>query len=176
MTQDEYEFHMYLEQQKAVNKLADDIRIAYDIENPINNIEEVVSKIGGIVQYDSDCSYIEKSKKGFIIHVEDNNDQIKKFRVAQQLGKLFLYTNFIEEHELFNNDTILLKDSYYQQGSINWINEFALAFLMPKKEYTDEVYKNTNDNIVDTKVLAKHFDVSISAASWRGKRLGILED
>lgn len=177
MTQDEYELNTYLKQQSLINKYADIIRELYNINVPINNIEEVVSKIGGIVKYDSNCSYIEKIKASFIIHVEDNtNYQIKNFRVAQQLGKLFLYTNFIEEHELFNNDTILLKDSYYQQGSINWINEFALAFLMPKNEYIYEVNKNTTNNIVDTKVLAKHFDVSISAASWRGKRLGILKD
>jgi len=178
MIQDEYEYYMYLKQQKQINEYADIIHELYNINVPINNIEEVVSKIGGIVKYDSNCSYIEKSKTGFIIHVEDNSDyKIKNFRVAQQLGKLFLYTNFIEEHELFNNDDeISFKDSYNCEGTINWVNEFALAFLMPKKEYIDEVYKNTIDNIVDTKVLAKHFDVSITTASCRGKRLGILKD
>lgn len=178
MTHDEYEFHMYLKKQRLINEYADIIRQLYNINVPINDIEEAVMKIGGIVKYDSNCNYIEKSKNRFIIHVEENeNFQLKKFRVAQQLGKLFLYTNFIEEHKLFdNNDKISFKDSYYQQGSVNWVNEFALAFLMPKNEYIEEVDKNTNDNIVDTKVLAKHFDVSITNASLRGKRLGILKD
>jgi Zn-dependent peptidase ImmA (M78 family) len=178
MTKDEYEDIMYLKKQRLINEYADNIRCIFNIQIPITNIEEVVGKIGGIVKYDGKCSYIEKSKQAFTIHVENNKDyKIKNFKVAQQLGKLFLYTNFILEHELFKKDnTITFKDSLYQEGSTNWINEFALALLMPRNKYIEEVDKNTNGNLVNTEAVAEYFDVSISTASWRGKRLGVLKD
>lgn len=53
-------------------------------------------------------------------------------------------------------------------------NAFALAFLMPEKEYRVVVSENTANGVVDTKAVAEHFHVSISDASARGVSLGLL--
>ena len=55
-------------------------------------------------------------------------------------------------------------------------NQFAAAFLMPKEEYRNILYKNVdNNNIIDTRIIAEHFEVSREAASNRGKWLGYLK-
>ena len=175
---DEQELKIYYEQQKLINDYADQVRNIFDIEVPIMNMEEVVFKIGGTVKYDGKCSYIEKHNKSFIIHIgEYESSNIKNFRIAQQLAKLFLYTSFVSGYNLFaDSNDITLKDSYYRDGAINWINEFAYALLMPMNDFIKEVDKNTNDNIVDTKIIAEYFGVSISCASERGKRLRLFKD
>ena len=53
--------------------------------------------------------------------------------------------------------------------------EFALAFLMPKGEYRDFLYENKKNNIIDIKIIAKHFKVSKQNALIRGKKLGYIE-
>lgn len=53
-------------------------------------------------------------------------------------------------------------------------NYFALALLMPKKEYEMQVKKHTDGNLVNTKAIADYFHVSISDAHLRGVHLGIL--
>lgn len=59
---------------------------------------------------------------------------------------------------------------------ISRCNEFALAFLMPEKEFRKQVELNTNeDGTVNTKRIAEYFHVSISDASLRGKGLGLFE-
>ena len=179
MTQDEYELNTYLKQQSLINKYADIIRELYNINVPVTNIDDIVSKIGGIVKYDSRCyGYVEKKKNEFIIHVADNKDyRIKNFSVAQQLGKIFLYTDFVlDRNKFFEAKEINFKDSYFKQGSIDWANEFAGAFIMPKDEFRKEVNKHIDGNTIDTKEVAKYFDVTVSTASWRGKRLGLFKD
>ena len=173
------EEYLYREHQRLVNTLADDIRMIYNIEIPIINMEDAVSKIGGIVKYDSRCyGYVEKKKNEFTIHVADNKDhRVKKFCVAQQLGKIFLYTDFVlDRNKFFEAEEISFKDSYFKQRSIDWVNEFAGAFIMPKDEFKKEVNKHIDGNTIDTKEIAKYFDVTVSTASWRGKRLGLFKD
>lgn len=53
-------------------------------------------------------------------------------------------------------------------------NVFALAFLMPEKEYRAVASENTANGIVDTKAVAEHFHVSISDAFARGVSLEVL--
>lgn len=175
MTKDEY---MYRYQLDLINDYADKIIKAYNIQIPITNIEEIVSKIGGIVNYTNCKDNLDKNKDKFIINIRDNNDsKIKNLRIAQQLGTLFLYTNFVSDNANFKeNNKIIYKNSYYFLGSINLINEFALAFMMPKEEYTLELNKNTVNDNIDTKKIAKHFNVSTNVAVCRGKRLGLVEE
>ena len=55
------------------------------------------------------------------------------------------------------------------------INEFAAAFLMPKELYKRVMDENTVGNAVYIAKVAQYFNVSIDAASYRGKWLGYLQ-
>ena len=66
---------------------------------------------------------------------------------------------------------------YHRSGSSEQeyqANEFAAAFLMPQDEYLKVMDENTINNRVDTLKIADYFNVSIEAASNRGKFLGYL--
>ena len=54
-------------------------------------------------------------------------------------------------------------------------DEFALAFLMPEKEYAKVLKEHTRDSIVDTAAIARHFHVTLTDAANRGVQLGYLE-
>ena len=54
-------------------------------------------------------------------------------------------------------------------------NEFAAAFLMPKELYKRVMDENTVGNAVYIAKVAQYFNVSIDAASYRGKWLGYLQ-
>lgn len=54
-------------------------------------------------------------------------------------------------------------------------NEFAMAFLMPEKEFKKCVEQYTENGICNTKAVAKHFGVTVSIASLRGQHLGLFE-
>ena len=54
-------------------------------------------------------------------------------------------------------------------------NEFAMALLMPEKEYREQIALNLDEHgMVNTKAVADHFHVSITDAHMRGVSLGIL--
>ena len=176
----EQEAYLYHKSQLMVNDMADQVRNIYNIEIPIANLEDVVSKIGGIVKYDARCcGYVEKNYKLFTIHVADNSDfRIKNFSIAQQLGKMFLFTDFVlDRKDTFGEDYIISDIRYLQKDPVNWTNEFAGALFMPKAQFIRVAKENVDsNNRVAHKVLAEHFNVTYSTASWRGKRLGIFED
>lgn len=54
-------------------------------------------------------------------------------------------------------------------------NEFAAAFLMPKNEYLKKLNEFVSGNKVNTSKIAEYFNVSVEAASNRGKFLGYLK-
>lgn len=172
---------MNLEQKMLINDLTEDILNKYNIKIPIEDINEVVEKLGGKVEtdvslFDKDGS-VQKLGEGFVIFVSPHQSkQRMNFTIAHELGHLFLHmgykTNFYRWQQQDNT-------TYYRSGdsqSEYQANEFAAAFLMPRKQYKDIMDKNTNDNnIVNTLEIAEYFGVSISAASNRGKFLGYLE-
>ena len=52
--------------------------------------------------------------------------------------------------------------------------EFALALLMPEKDFREQVKLHDNhDGTINTKAIAEHFHVPISMASLRGQGLGL---
>lgn len=53
-------------------------------------------------------------------------------------------------------------------------NEFALALLMPARDYRAVFAQNTVDGVTDTAAIAAHFHVTVSDAATRGVSLGLL--
>lgn len=164
-----------------INNLTQDIIELYDIQVPIQNINDVVEKLGGRIEESfnidnmSDGS-IRKQDDGFVIFVSPfQSRERKKFTIAHELGHLFLHMGYRINLELWNRQE---NATYYRAGDSleeYQANEFAAAFLMPKNKYKEIMDQNTVGNMVETGKIADYFGVSVSAASNRGKFLGYLQ-
>lgn len=76
-----------------INSLAEDILDIYKIGFRVDDINDLVQKLGGSIQMKKDFSYasLEKNGDGFKIIVSSYQDeQRKRFAIAQELGHLFL--------------------------------------------------------------------------------------
>lgn len=164
-----------------INNLTQDIIELYNIQIPIQNINDVVEVLGGSVEESIDIDSmsdgsIRKQNDGFIIYVSPfQSVERKKFTIAHELGHLFLHMGYKVNSELWNKQK---NATYYRSGDSLMeyqANEFAAALLMPKKVYKDIMEQYTIGNRVETDKVADYFGVSISAASNRGKFLGYLQ-
>ena len=164
-----------------INNLTQDIIDLYDIQIPIQDINSVVEKLGGRIEESfnidnmSDGS-IRKQDDGFIIFVLPfQSVERRRFTIAHELGHLFLHMGYKINSDLWEHQE---NATYYRAGDSleeYQANEFAAAFLMPKKKYKEIMDKNTVGNMVETGKIASYFGVSVSAASNRGKFLGYLQ-
>jgi Zn-dependent peptidase ImmA (M78 family) len=169
------------ESRMLINNLTQDIINIYGIKIPVQDINEVVEKLGGRIEESfhianmSDGS-IKKQDDGFIIFVSPfQSMERRKFTIAHELGHLFLHMGYKVNSDLWNRQE---NATYYRAGDSleeYQANEFAAAFLMPKEKYKEIMDKNTIGNMVETGKIASYFGVSVSAASNRGKFLGYLQ-
>ena len=164
-----------------INNLTQDIIDLYNIQIPIQNIDEVVKKIGGRVEESLDIDNmfdgsIRKQDDGFIIYISPfQSTERRKFTIAHELGHLFLHMGYRINSDLWNKQ---MDATYYRAGDSlleYQANEFAAALLMPKKIYKVIMDQHTIGNEVETDKIASYFGVSISAASNRWKFLGYLQ-
>ena len=164
-----------------INNLTQDIIDLYNIQIPIQNINDVVTTLGGCVEESVDIvnmsdGSIRKQDDGFIIYVSPFQSlERKKFTIAHELGHLFLHMGYRINVELWNKQKNL---TYYRSGDSLMeyqANEFAAALLMPKKVYKRIMDQYTLGREVETDKVADYFGVSVSAASNRGKFLGYLQ-
>lgn len=164
-----------------INNLTQDIIDLYNIQIPIQNINEVVTALGGHVEEGIDIDNmsdgsIRKQDNGFVIYVSPfQSTERRKFTIAHELGHLFLHMGYRINMDLWNKQK---NATYYRSGDSLMeyqANEFAAALLMPKKVYKEKMDKYTIGDKVETDKIASYFGVSISAASNRGKFLGYLQ-
>ena len=164
-----------------INNLTQDIIDLYNIQIPIQNINDVVTTLGGCVEESVDIvnmsdGSIRKQDDGFIIYVSPFQSlERKKFTIAHELGHLFLHMGYRINVELWNKQK---NSTYYRSGDSLMeyqANEFAAALLMPKKVYKRIMDQYTVGREVETDKVADYFGVSVSAASNRGKFLGYLQ-
>lgn len=164
-----------------INNLTQDIIDLYNIEIPIQNINDVVTALDGRVEESIDIDYmsdgsIRKQDNGFVIYVSPfQSAERRKFTIAHELGHLFLHMGYRINSDLWNKQK---NATYYRTGDSLMeyqANEFAAALLMPKKAYKEIMDQYTIGNEVETDKIASYFGVSISAASNRGKFLGYLQ-
>lgn len=169
------------ELKKLINDFAQELIDTYKITVPITNINMVVSQFGGEIRTDETLSgysdgYIRKVNDSFEVVISPfQSDTRRNFTIAHELGHLFLHMGFILDIETWSKQD---GRSYYRNGSNDeelQANEFAAAFLMPKKIYKEIIDKNTNGNTVNITEIANYFNVSVYAASNRGKWLGYLQ-
>lgn len=164
-----------------INNLTEEIIKHYEIQIPIQNIDEVVEKMNGLIEVNQDTDNIsdgsiKKLSDGFVICVSPyQSAERRKFTIAHELGHLFLHMGYMTNEALWKQQE---SATYYRNGDSSMeyqANEFAAALLMPKDEYKKIMDYNTCGNMVQTSKIADYFGVSVSAASNRGKFLGYLQ-
>ena len=99
----------------------------------------------------------------------------RNFAIAHELGHLFLHMDFMTDSDKLRKQS---KEVYYRNGSSELeyqANEFAAAFLMPRKDYKNKLDEHIKGNMANTEKIARYFFVSIDAAVNRGIELGYLE-
>lgn len=169
------------ELRRLINNLTQDIINIYDIQIPIQNINDVVRQLGGYIEENVmpdnmvDGS-IRKENDSFVISVSPfQSEERRKFTIAHELGHLFLHMGYIIYPELWSRQ----RDATYYRSEDSLVeyqaNEFAAAFLMPKERYKEIMDRYTIGTSVETRKIAEYFGVSVSAASNRGKFLGYLQ-
>lgn len=148
------------------------VRTRLKLSSPLNMLE-VVKKLGITVNPLENINYdarISEKNGNFCIDYDEHQIfERQQFSIAHELGHLFLHK--------FNN--INHRNVYYRQNGntsqTEWeANEFAAAFLMPRREFIDFCLSNAdNTGTISLKVIAKHFCVSIQAVRVRGSVLGL---
>lgn len=164
-----------------INDIAGLIRDKYGIQGPINDIDNIVKRMGGRVVEDylldgfSDGKIRKLGEDNFEISVSPfQSNERRNFTIAHELGHLFLNMGFETNDAKWTAQNV----EYYRNGNSDLeyqANEFAVAFLMPKDEYIKIMDENTVGDMVNTTRIAEYFHVSTEAAANRGKWLGYLK-
>lgn len=161
-----------------INSLTNDIICEYGLKIPFDIEGFVVRTLGGTLREEASIfdGTIMKCGNSFQIRLSTFQDRLRKrFTIAHELGHLFLHMGFKTNDEIWNS---MDNNKYYRFGSSEreyQANEFAASLLMPEKMYINTVIEHAEGNIVDISIIANIFQVSIEAASNRGKFLGILK-
>mgnify|MGYP002510202097 CR=1 FL=1 len=161
-----------------INSLTQDILTLFNIQIPIQDIDELVGMLGGSIQTDFSCTdgSVVKEGESFRILISPFQDEKRRrFTIAHELGHLFLHMGYLTNAELWERQD---ENIYHRLGSSEkeyQANEFAAAFLMPQKEYIKIMNENIIGDKVNTFKIAEYFNVSVEAASNRGKFLGYLK-
>ena len=82
------------EVQNLINNIAEDIIQSFNISIPVENIDDVVQKLGGSIEVDSrlfECKVLKRDKKFKIILPLFQNEKHRRFAIGQELGHLFLH-------------------------------------------------------------------------------------
>lgn len=161
-----------------INSLTEDILSAFNIQIPIQNIDEIVHELGGDIQEVNGYSdgAVVKDGDAFKVLVSPfQEEKRRRFTIAHELGHLFLHMGYLTNDELWERQDEYI---YHRNGSSEkeyQANEFAAAFLMPEDRYVRIMNENTTENHVNTSKIAEYFNVSVAAASNRGRFLGYLK-
>lgn len=151
------------ELRRLINNLTQDIINIYDIQIPIQNINDVVRQLGGYIEENVmpdnmvDGS-IRKENDSFVISVSPfQSEERRKFTIAHELGHLFLHMGYIIYPELWSRQ----RDATYYRSGDSLVeyqaNEFAAAFLMPKERYKEIMDRYTIGTSVETQKNSRIF-------------------
>ena len=164
---------------QRINKLAEIIREACDLQTPVD-LRQAVERLGGTIEKESAAEYeamVTKSGDGFKIILSNNEyDRRERFSIAHELGHLFLHMGYLIDEEKWKSVGDYTDSVYFRYGhSIeeHEANEFAAAFLMPKAEFVSIARDHFVNGSYDVDSIAGHFEVSRDAAVNRGRWLGL---
>lgn len=178
-----------MDTKSLINHLTEDIIKLYSIKIPIENIDDVVEKLGGKVINTSELyhkmenCYVEKHGDSFVVLVDD---RVKKSPnrttlIARELGSLFLFMGYQTNKKLWDewpDDTVYKRNYLFRADDLRkeWMAyDFGLALMMPEDEYKKIVDQYTNDEKVATLKIANYFHVDLASARFRGEKLGVIQ-
>lgn len=167
---------------KYINDLANAVITAYHIDIPIKDMEKVAKTIGAVIKYNPnfndfcDGTIKKTGDRSFEIQLSSSsNSKRNAFTIAHELGHLFLHMGYRTNLEVWKKQSL---DKEYQRfGTSNQeyqANEFAGALLMPEKIYKQQLKQHSSNGYVDIGKVANYFNVSVAAATNRGRFLGYL--
>lgn len=168
---------------RRIHRLADEIRMALELEVPVD-AALAVNRLGGNLAFvaclvDDIDAMIEKTSGSFKVTIREGVSLGReKFSIAHEIGHLFLHMGFQIEPTRWAvvqsyKDSVRFRFGYSEEELE--ANEFAAAFLMPKDEFEQIVSCNTRNNRCDLNAVAGCFGVSVEAARTRGRWLGLFE-
>lgn len=171
-----------LETKEYISELTDKIREKYNIKTPIQDMTEIVKKIGGTIiqkyNFDSyyDATVMKTNDKFYIAIPIISNMQRKNFVIAHELGHLFLHMGFKTNIEVWDNQILNQYRRFSMLEQEIQANEFAANLLMPIDEYINEIDRQTKNNKnIDIKAISEKFNVGYVLAYNRGYDMRILE-
>lgn len=158
---------------QAIEKVAHSLTeiCSTDISKDIYNL---VTMLGGEIKVMSHgespyCSVRKTGATSFIMTIpSDLPTEQARFAIARELGHLFLHLGYLR---LNSHDIPDLSASAQEHH----MTTFANCLLMPRKTFTHIVgaHVDGTTRCVDTKSIAKYFDVPESAVINYGRYLGI---
>lgn len=163
---------------EKIDLLALEVLKTCKVDAPVKDIEYIVSCFGGSIKEANCLKYISKTGyDSFDIYVRDNRYPLyNKFYIAARLGDVLLHTNYLlNKEEYLKSDVFEFKEDDEIISQEDQSYEFAYGLLMPKDLYKEVFDKYKDGDIVLTDNIAKYFDVTVSMASSRGKRLGLIK-
>lgn len=164
-----------------IAKIAEEVLKEFEIEIPIQDIDEVVKRLNGRIHsvddalVDSSIVRLDNQEASFMIIVSSCQSHSRRtFATAQEIGHLFLHMGYLSDTKTW--ESFNFHDSLENHTEKEFqAHEFASNFLMPQKEYIEYVSKNTEKEYINVYNLAEYFGVSESMATIRGKLIGALK-
>lgn len=160
-----------------IENLTQDIIKEYDLKIPVTEINDIVTKIGGVVTLDFKLGrYSTPRVKKINTHIFEISispytpESLKNVMIAMELGHVFLHMGYEIDKDLWEQQST--KSCFKEnEQTEKEAHAFGIALLMPKDEYKQIINKYTENGRVDMKDIAKHFNVTINAATDRGRYL-----
>ena len=162
---------------KSIEKFAEDISKNLNYNPEISN-DEMVELIGGEFEYDEiketngkDGSVFIDDIGDFLIKLPFDTSSVRdRFTIAHEFGHYILHYLWFKSDQPNYPNTYATRYSKGSTPQVEWeANWFAAAFLMPESKVREE-WKLSESVLA----LSNKFNVSISAASLRAKRLGLV--
>lgn len=173
---------MNIERKKYIKDITKIISDFFSLSTPVD-LNKLILNLNGTILYDTlelngmDAMIKKRGESSFEIHLSSfQSDMRKRFSIAHELGHLFLHMGYLIDIEKWN--TMDEKISFQRSNRFTpkelEANEFAAILLMPESEFKKKSFEYLGMNdVFDIKAIAECFEVSVEAASLRGKKLGI---
>ena len=168
---------------REINAIAERIRDFLQLgtySSPVD-LDSCVHRLGGEIIRSANLTEAMIAKRGDSFRITINRNlhpNRERFSIAHEIGHLFLHMGYCIDDAKWNAIDEFRDDPMFRCGyseEEREANEFAGAFLMPRDAFLVEFGKNeTDDNKVDLKPIAEHFEVSVEAALRRGQWLGVV--
>ncbi|MDE2402671.1 MAG: ImmA/IrrE family metallo-endopeptidase [Burkholderiales bacterium] len=167
--------------QQIEQKAAQILRASDAYRAPIP-LESVVNQLGLIAQArglaDASGVLVVENGRGVIGYNSAHSSVRQRFTIAHEIGHYVLHVKS-QQPRLFIDKSVFRRDDESSTGNDHEeveANQFAAALLMPSELVRNEIKKHAFDldDEDDVGNLAKRFNVSTAAMSFRLENLGLL--